>query len=158
MAIYLKYGKLKGDATQDEHKEWVVVDSVQFGLGRGISTVTGAAKSREASEPSVSEITVTKSLDSASHEIFKAACSATKGEDLNIEFTATDEAGQVYLAVNCSDTLISGYSVSSGGDRPSESISFNFTKIEYKASPLGADNKPTGPFSVTYNIATAKTS
>lgn len=158
MAIYMKYGKLNGDATQDEHKQWIVIDSVQFGLGRGISTVTGAAKSREASEPSVSEIVVTKQLDSSSHEIFKAACSATKGEELKIDFTSTDQAGQVFLSVTCSDTLVSGYSISSGGDRPSESISLNFTKIEYKAAPLGADNKPTGPFTVIYDLATAKTS
>ena len=158
MAIYMKFGKIAGDATQDEHKEWIVVDSVQFGLGRGISTVTGAAKNREASEPSVSEITVTKMMDKSSHEIFKAACADTAGQDLKLDFTSTDQAGQVFFSVLCSASLVSGYSISSGGDRPSESIRFNFTKIEYKAAPLGEDNKPTGPYTVTYDLATAKTS
>ena len=158
MALYMKYGSIKGDATQDEHKEWIVIDSVQFGAGRGISTVTGAARNREASEPSISEVTVMKQMDSSSHEIFKASTTGIKGEDLKLDFTSTDQAGQVFFSLLCSEALVSGYSISSGGERPTESISFNFTKIEYKAAPLGPDNKPTGPFTVTYDIATAKSS
>ncbi|MEM6536735.1 MAG: type VI secretion system tube protein Hcp [Pseudomonadota bacterium] len=158
MAIYVKYGSIKGDATQDQHKQWINVSSVQFGLGRAIMTATGAAKNREASEPSISEITVTKELDSSSHEIFKQAAVGTAGEDLKIEWVSTDQAGQTYLTVTCSEALISGYSVSSGGDRPSESVSFNFTKMEFKAAPLDENNEPSGPFTVTYDMKTGKAS
>ena len=38
---------------------------------------------------------------------------------------------ETYLTIKLTNTMISGYSFSSGGDRPSESISLNFTKIEY---------------------------
>lgn len=158
MAIYLKYGDIKGDVTQDEHKDWIEVTSVQFGSGRGIHTATGSAKNREASEPSISEITVTKELDGSSHDLFKNSCVGIQGQKLELHFTSTDQSGQVFLAMTGTDTLVSSYSISSGGDRPSESLSFNFTKIEYKSSPLGDDNKPRGPFTVTYDIATAKAS
>jgi hypothetical protein len=35
------------------------------------------------------------------------------------------------LGVKLSDVLVSGWSLSSGGDRPTESLSLNFTKITY---------------------------
>jgi type VI secretion system secreted protein Hcp len=49
--------------------------------------------------------------------------------------------------------MISGYSVSSGGDRPMESLSLNFTKIELKM-PSAAEKQG----AVTYDLATAKVS
>jgi type VI secretion system secreted protein Hcp len=51
--------------------------------------------------------------------------------------------------------IIDGYSVSSGGDRPSESISMNFTKIEYKYTPFDDQHKAGTPVPVTYDLATA---
>ena len=37
--------------------------------------------------------------------------------------------------------MVSGYSVSSGGDRPTESISLNFTKILYEFNEMNAKNE-----------------
>src|SRR4030095_3819031 len=39
------------------------------------------------------------------------------------------DKAQTYLQFKLDNTLISSYSMSSGGDRPSESLSLNFTKI-----------------------------
>ena len=157
MAVYVKYGKIEGDATQDNHDKWIPVHSVQFGCGRAISTPVGAAKGREASEPSISEITITKELDGSSHELFKASTEGKAGEELTVDFCATASGGQAYLTFVCTEALISGYSLSSGGDKPSESISFNFTKIEFKNAPLDDENEPTGPFTVVYDLRKAKT-
>src|SRR3546814_18416299 len=63
MAIYAKIGKINGDATHEDHKQWMTLDSLQWGVGRAIMTPVGSAKNREASEPSVSEVTVTKQMD-----------------------------------------------------------------------------------------------
>ena len=63
---------------------------------------------------------------------------------------------EVYLKLTLTNTMISGYSLSSGGDRPSESLSLNFTKVEVKM----LQNDPTGAgadsSNVTYDISTAK--
>jgi type VI secretion system Hcp family effector len=45
-----------------------------------------------------------------------------------------------YMKYILEDLLVSGYSVSSGGDRPTESLSLNFTKIEFEYLHRG----PTG--------------
>jgi type VI secretion system secreted protein Hcp len=51
--------------------------------------------------------------------------------------------------------MISSYSASSGGDRPSESFSLNFTKIEYKYTPFDDKHKAGTPMPVTYDVTTA---
>ena len=159
MAIFLKYGSLKGETTQLTHKEWIEVSSIQWGVGRGISSGVGGGSKREATAPSVSEITLTKTFDIASPLLLKEAVGG-KAVDVKIELTQTDDSGkhvsfQKYLL---SETLISGYSISSGGDRPSESLSLNFTKIdsEYLNIDSKFASKTTGH--VVYDIAASKLS
>lgn len=140
MAIFMNYGTVKGETTQTTHKEWIEVNSFQFGVGRGISMGVGGGSKREASAPSVSEIVVTKTFDIASPLLYKEAIGG-KAVDVKIELTQTDNSGkhisfQKYIL---NGTLISGYSVSSGGDRPSESISLNFAKID--SEYLNIDDK-----------------
>ena len=61
-----------------------------------------------------------------------------------------------YKVPSLTNALISGYSLSSGGDRPSESISINFTKIEYKHIPYDDKNKAGTPVTVSYDLSTTK--
>lgn len=156
MAIYLKYDGIDGDATQEQHKKWFDIQSLQWGVGRGIMTTTGSAQNREASEPSVSEVTVTMTMDRASTKLFEQACVGADGKLVTIDLCATGDPGPLYLQYKLDQTLVSGYSVSSGGDRPSISVSLNFSKIEMKYIPLDEDNKATTPMLAGYNIATGK--
>ena len=158
MPIYMKYDNLavKGDVTEESHKDWVELNSFQWGVGRGISSPTGASADRESSAPSVSEITCTKDQDKATVKLLDAALQG-EGKDVVIEFTKTDKGNlETYITFTLSNTMISGYSMSSGGDRPSESLSLNFTKIEMKVVPLGAAGGTESPETVGYDIATAK--
>ncbi|MEI6159401.1 MAG: type VI secretion system tube protein Hcp [Roseococcus sp.] len=157
MAIFLKYGTIKGETTQVTHKEWIEISSFQFGVGRGISSGVGGASKREATAPSVSEIVLTKTMDIASPLLLKDAIGG-QAVVAKIEITQTDNSGkhvsfQKYILTN---TLISGYSLSSGGDRPSESLSLNFTKIdsEYLNIDDKFASKTTGH--VIYDIAESK--
>lgn len=159
MAIFMKYGAIVGETTQVTHKQWIEVQSLQFGVGRGISSGVGGGSKREASAPSVSEIVVTKTFDIASPLLLKESVGG-KAVEVKIELTQTDNNGKhvAYQKYILTDTLVSGYSVSSGGDRPSESISLNFTKID--SEYLNIDDKfaakTTGH--VIYDIALSKLS
>ena len=154
MAVYLKYEGLDGEATHEKHTKWIEVQSLQFGVGRGISTPTGATTNRESSQPSVSEVVITKMLDNSSTALFAESVTGTAGKKVEIHLVNTGDPGDTYVEYTLTDSLISGYSVSSGGDRPSESISINFTKIEFKFTAFDAKNKTASPMVVGYNMAT----
>jgi type VI secretion system secreted protein Hcp len=157
MPIYVKYNNIPGDVTAAGHEKWIEVNSFQWGVGRGISSPTGGSSDREASAPSVSEIVVTKPIDIASAKLLDESLEG-EGEDVTIDFCKTDK-GQlnVYLSYTMNNTMISGYSISSGGDRPQESLSFSFTKIACRDVSLGAKNEDGSPATVTYDVGLAKT-
>lgn len=131
--ILLKFEtEIKGDCTVASHENWITCDSLQFGVGRAI-TSSGGGQDRETSNPSFSEITVTKSMDKASTELMmQAACgkSLGKAEIHFIQTGGTDAKGQTYLTVELGEAIISSYSMSSGGDRPSETVSINYTTYQ----------------------------
>ena len=152
MPIYMKYDSIDGDVTAAGHEKWIEVNSFQWGVGRGISSPTGGSSDREASAPSVSEIVVTKPTDIASVKLLDESLEG-EGTDVTIDFCKTDK-GQlnVYLSYTLNNTMISGFSMSSGGDRPLESVSLNFTKIQCRDIGLGAKNEDGQPATVGYDL------
>jgi type VI secretion system secreted protein Hcp len=157
MPIYCQYAKIKGDVTASGHEAWIELNSFQWGVGRGIASPTGGSSDREAAAPSVSEIVVTKPTDIATVDLLTESLHG-EGEDVTIDFVKTDKGNlNVYLSYTLNNTMISGYSLSSGGDRPQESLSFNFTKIQCRDVSLGSKNEDGSPATVGYDIGAAKT-
>ena len=157
MAIYMKYASINGSATAQSHEQWITCGSIQWGGGRAIGTPTGSAKNREASMVSISEVVITKNQDDASPELLKRSYVGTDGEDVTIHLTTTSNEGvNTIMELLLTNTLVSGFSCSSGGDRPTESVSLNFTKIEstFHNQALEGTEAST-PFKVTYDLATA---
>jgi len=159
MPIYIKYGDIKGDVTAEGHKGsdgWVEINSFQFGVGRGISSPTGGSADREASAPSISEIVVTKPMDKSSASWLDHALHG-EGQKVEIDFCKTDKDKlEVYAKYELEGAMVSGYSVSSGGDRPQESISINFTKFIYSFTEMDKDNAGADTPRVGYDIGAAK--
>ena len=158
--ILLKFDpELKGDSKVEKHEGWISIDSLQWGVGRGIST-SGAGADRDTSNPSFSEVSISKNMDVASAQIMlEAACGkAFKTATLHFIQTGGKEAkGQHYLEIILDHPILSSYGMSSGGDRPNESVSINYNgiKMQYdqltdgkvvaKGEPKGYDLKVNKP-------------
>jgi type VI secretion system secreted protein Hcp len=159
MAIYMNYNSIPGDVTETGHPKWIELHSFQWGMGRAISTTVGSSAERESSAPSVSEITVTKENDVATGKLMQEAF-AGDGQTVKIEFTRTAKDKQeVYLSLTLTNTIISGYSHSSGGsDRPIETLSLNFTKIQFSTTQMTSTGNDGQPDHLIYDLSTAQTS
>lgn len=145
--ILLKFATpINGDCIVEGHEKWITISSLQLGVGRAIS-VSGGGADRETSNPSFSELTLTKTTDMASADLFmQAVCGKSLGK-AELHFLQTggaDKKQQVYLKIELTDAIVSSYSASSGGDRPSESLSLNFTKISYQYDAFSGDKITTG--------------
>ncbi len=145
--ILLKFATaINGDSIIEGHDKWITISSLQMGVGRAIS-VSGGGADRETSNPSFSELTMTKSTDIASADLFmQAVCGKSLGK-AEIHFVQTggaDKKQQVFLKIELTDAIVSSYSASSGGDRPSESFSLNFTQISYQYDAFSGDKVTTG--------------
>ncbi|HWV14064.1 MAG TPA: type VI secretion system tube protein Hcp [Cellvibrio sp.] len=158
MAIYIEYQGIKGNVTAEGYKNHLSVESLQFGVGRGISMEPGKLANREATRPSISEITVSKVADSSTTAFFKEAVGGSAGKEVTIKFVQTGSDKLVeYMAYTLEDCLVSGYSISasSSGD-PIESISLSFAKITLVYNDFDKTNKTSTPNRAGYDLTVAK--
>ncbi len=129
MAIYMKFGAIKGAVTTKGFEDWIELESFQWGVGRGIGSAARGAKNRESSEPSISEVVVTKKMDIASNALFQDAVGGDLSATVTLKFTTTTkDTVETFLKYELSQTGLSGYSLSSGGDAPSEVVVAEFHK------------------------------
>jgi len=158
MPIFLNYDGIPGDVTTTGHEKWIEITSWQFGVSRSMTTSSASSADREGSTPNVSEIIVTKVCDGASTNLLRAALGfgpGGEGKTVKIDFCKTDVSNpEAYLQFELDNCLISGWTASSGGDRPTESVSLNFTKIQMNNIGMGAANATGQPDRATYDLST----
>jgi type VI secretion system secreted protein Hcp len=140
VAIYMKYGSISGAVTTDGFKDWIKLSSFQWGVGRAVSTPHGSEDTREGSEPSISEVVVSKRMEKASPQLWQDATGGDFSNTVTIVFTTTTkDKVEKYLEYEFQNTGLSGYSCSAGeDDAPSESLSLNFAKVTWKYSSMDA--------------------
>ena len=136
MALYLKYGDIKGPVTTKGFEGWIECESFGWHIDRNIGDAARGSTSREHSEPQIHEITVTKRTDIASPKLFVESVAGKLNTKVDIKFTTTDSPPQTYLTLKLENVGISGYTISSHGhgmggqpQMPEEQMTLNFTKV-----------------------------
>ena len=160
MAIFMNFNNKnpQGNVTAADYENWIEVDSMSFGVGRSITMQAGAMANREASRPSISEVTFTKPLDAAAGGLFKASVTGDAGVPVEIHVVQTGgDKVEPYAVYKLEDVIISSYSISAAtGGAPAESISLSFAKIEADLTHADKTNKNTKNMKVGYDLTTAK--
>jgi type VI secretion system secreted protein Hcp len=156
MPIYLQLDGIPGDATHETHKGWMDIESIHWNVSRNMNTAAGSTANREASEPTVSEVVLTKVSDSSSTKLFAEACSGRTGKLTTIHLVTTGNPGDTYIEYKLTNTLVANYSVDSNGDRPVETIRLNFTKMEVKYIPYDENHKAKSPMISSYDLSTTR--
>lgn len=159
MAIYMNFNSKApaGNVTAKGYEDWIELDNFTFGVGRAISMETGAMANREASRPSISEVSVSKRIDSASGGLFKASVTGDEGVKVEIHVVQTGaNSVEKYAVYKLEDAIISSYSISaSAGGAPQESLSLSFAKVEADLNHADKTNKNPKNMIVGYDLTTA---
>lgn len=158
MAVYIEYEGIEGNVTAEGFAGNLLISSVSFGVGRGISMEPGNMANREATRPSLSEITFTKKADNSSTSLFKESVTGSAGKLVKIKFVQTGaEAVTQFMDYELEDCLVSGYSISADGDGdPIETISLSFAKVMVNYHDFDKANAGKSPQRVGYDLTTAK--
>ena len=153
MPIYLQMDGIPGDATHDTHRQWMDIESLHWNVSRNMNTQAGRTTNREASEPTVSEVVLTKVSDSSSTKLYAEACTGKMGKLVTIHMVTTGSPGETYIEYKLTNTLVSNYSVDTSGDRPVETVRLNFTKMEVKYIPHDENHAPMSPMIASYDLS-----
>lgn len=144
MAIdcYLKLeNNIKGEAQDEKHKEWIDVLSWNWGMTQSGTTHMGHGGG--GGKVDVQDITVTKYVDAATHDLIKRCCS---GEHISKGQLVVRKSGGSapvdYLKIDFEDIMISSYAtggMKDGLDRVQETLTLNFRRFMVTYTIQGQD-------------------
>ncbi|HMP81699.1 MAG TPA: type VI secretion system tube protein Hcp [Verrucomicrobiota bacterium] len=140
--IFMHYEGVEGVVTVPGVTNGVEV--LSFSVGHSRTNLSGP--------PTLSDLVVVKQLDKSSPKLAEMCASGQHIPKAVLHVRKAGGSGQEdYYTVTFEDLLVTSYSVGGGGgssggdDVPTESLSLNYTKIEWKYQPQDIAGVPTGP-------------
>ncbi len=130
--FFLKLDDIKGEATDDKHKDEIEVESWSYGATQSGTASHGGGMG--AGKVNINDFHFVMKVNNASPVLHLACCS---GQHLKLATLTVRKAGkeqQEYLKLKLTDVLVSSYQTGGhggGGELPVDQISLNFSKIEY---------------------------
>jgi type VI secretion system Hcp family effector len=148
--IYLKIDNIKGQSTDDKHKEWIEILSWNWGVTNSVELSSG--RSAVEGQAHFQNLSLVKAMDASSMKIWE---SLAKGQDLGkvtLELCRTAGKKDKFLVIEMEGGVyLTSYSISGGGGgEPTENFTLDYAKIKttyHKQAVAGgapAGNIPAG--------------
>ncbi len=149
---FLKLKGIDGESSDSKHSGEIDVLSWSWGESQSASFSSGGGGG--AGKVSMQDFSFVMKVNKASPKLLEAcATGAHIGEAL---LTCRKAGGQQqeYLTIKLTDCLVSSFSTggTGGSDFETDSISLNFSKINYDYRPQKKDGTLDGPISTNYNL------
>ena len=158
MAIYLKFGNVKGNVTADGYAGQIAINALGFEVSRTVSMEAGNLSNRESSKPTLSPIELVKDADSSVVALLKEALTGSAGQEAIISFVRTGSAGvQEFMTYKLTNCIISSYkSHTLDEEGHTERLFLSYSAIEVSFKDHDASNKAGNPQRVRYDVKAAK--
>lgn len=137
--IYMNLSGIPGTSDTIERKDWIDLQSVQWGVGVGISSAVGGAN-REVSRPSFSDIVWSQDVDTSVPLLMNRLLSRQSIDKSTIDLVAPAQqktAGKPYLQLETKHVAITG--VSLANTSVSASQAYNSFSMSYDPIAFGQD-------------------
>ena len=157
MSIFLLHPNITGESVDMFHQGWIDIESLEWRIGRKITSHTSTRGDRESSHPEYSELLLFKRMDVTTPYIVMESCCGG-GNTIIIECTKTGSGngGDVYMQYRLDHAVISHYKVSvkaKRGKRPLEAIKISFKRLDQRYIPYDENNIAGSPIAVGYDAA-----
>jgi type VI secretion system secreted protein Hcp len=134
MPAFVKLGDIKGQATDADHKDWILIESMSAPISRSIPP-NARDQQRTQGSTSLGDVVLVRELDKSSTKIQEACANGTFLPEVEIHLCATVKNKQEpYLIYKMKNVIISSYSFAgnaSGSPLPIEQVSLSYTDIEW---------------------------
>jgi type VI secretion system secreted protein Hcp len=84
---FVNFGDIKGEATEKDHKDWVMATKVHFEVVQPPSATQMTAGGRSAEAVEFSELKIQKLVDKASPKLLEAACKGKNLKEVVIDYS-----------------------------------------------------------------------
>ncbi|NOZ70010.1 MAG: type VI secretion system tube protein Hcp [Deferribacteres bacterium] len=148
---FLKIDGIKGESTDDKHKDWIEVLSYNWGVSQMASGSASTSGGGTVARADFQDFSIVKTLDSSSPLLALACAEGRHIKEVRFEMCRAGGDKLKYMEYIMSNCIISSVSVGGGGGgEATESVSFNYGKIEWnyikqkRADGSGGGNVPAG--------------
>lgn len=154
-SMVMKIDGIEGDSVFQDHRSWIDLLTVTEGVSRNV--IIGP--STEVSNPTFSEITITKELDSASVPLRERANDFTS-KPVSIRFFTHSDTPRLLMEINLTNALVSSVQLSStspvgtGSGSAIEHVTIAFEQIKWTYYQYDSNGKQKSKTTAGWNVTT----
>ena len=154
--MFIKIDDIKGESSDDKHKDTIDVLAWSWGMSQSGSTHMGGGSG--AGKVNVQDISFTKYVDKASPNLLRGCCKGTHYKQAVLTVRKAGGKQLEYIKITLHDIIVTSISTggSGGEDRLTENVTLNFGKFKFEYAPQKADGSGDAAIPVAYNIAAGK--
>jgi type VI secretion system secreted protein Hcp len=149
---FLKIDGIKGESTDNKHKDEIDILSWSWGLSQTGSMHGGGGGG--SGKVQIQDIHFTKNVDAASAHLLNACATGDHIKSALVTIRKAGKDQQEYLKLTLTDCLVSSVQTGSSGETPVENISLNFAKYEFEYHPQKIDGTLGGAIKSGWNAKT----
>lgn len=164
MSIHLRIDGLSGESADANHKGWIDILDLTWGVRRRITSSASTQGDRESANAEITDLTLTRFVDASTPSLFLEACCG-KGKEMQIDLTKTGSGAgsDVFMTYVLRNALISKYHVEYmtmrsskvvGNPRPIELVTISFVGMETRYTPYDDDGIAVAPIAVGFDTST----
>ena len=134
---FLKIDGIDGESTDSKHKNEIDILSWSWGESQTGSSATGGGGG--AGKVSMNDFNFMMTVNKASPKLLLACANGSHIKEALLTCRKAGKEQQEYLKIKFTDLLVSSFQTSGSSETPVDSISLNFSKIEYEYYPQKPD-------------------
>ncbi len=142
MPAFMKLGDIKGESTDQGHKDWILIESMSSPIYRNIPE--GARDNeRMRGRTTIGDVVCVRQLDKSSVKLQEACANGTFFKEVEIHLCSqVKNKAEPYLKYKLENVIITSYSFhgTADGGKPSEEITMNYTKVTWTFMLLNKDS------------------
>jgi type VI secretion system secreted protein Hcp len=132
---FLKIDSIPGESADAKHKDWIDVLAYGFGIRQPTSASASTSGAPTAERATFEEFSITKTIDKASPKLALACADGMHIRQVTLELCRAGGDKVKYMEYKLTNCIVSFYhdgGPAHGADNlPTETISFNYGKIEW---------------------------
>ena len=154
---FLKLTDVTGESAQKGHEDQIDLASWSWGESNSGSSSDGGGSG--SGKVSMQDLSFSMRINKASPVLFKFCASGTHIKEGTLTCRRAGKEPRPYLTIKFTDCLVSSFQTggSQGDEVPHDTVSMNFSKIEYSYTPQKADGTLGTAIPAAYDIKTGVT-
>jgi len=154
---FMRVADIPGESKDSKHTDWIEILSFRHGAVQPVSSTVSSAGGATAERVDFTPFTISKLVDKASPELWKACFTGKHIKEVVIHINRSGGDKQKYLEIKMEKVLITSFEQAGSDDFPEEIISFAPGKIEMEYSQQSReDGSLQGSIAAGWDLTTNK--